>query len=239
MTEEVAGHRVHQLGIIDIGPVAPVVTQHERGANHRVGGLRRQSGEPGPVQAGLEDCDLVMIISAGADRHRGEARAARATGHRDPKETLVAGPASAVRSAAGMNHGLISREPSRQIVQRVVRCQAIVRGQDVAHQRKSFPVAHFVTANAFEGTSLSNGIRQLDQATVGQFGTRLESDVELAVPPERLEAQLTFERRGNAPQCSGNGNEHAGRAGPKRRSAEAVVRRGSRCPARYRPLNRP
>ena len=158
-----------------------------------VAGPRRQRGEPGPVQAGLEDSHLLTIMSGRRRPLPGVATRRRFAWLR---------PALPDRSAAGMNQGLMAENRAVEICPGTSRpTEAIVGGQQLGQQGEGVPVAHLVAADALEGLSLPFGSRQLDQSAVGQFGTGLESDIELAVAAECLKAQLSSEGGWNAPQC--------------------------------------
>jgi hypothetical protein len=75
-----------------------------------------------------------------------------------------------------------------------VRCEAVVNGQHFGQQSEGVPMAHLVFTNALHRPLLSLGIGQLDKTTVGQFGTRLQGNVELAVAVKCLKPQLPSER---------------------------------------------
>ena len=161
VTEKVTGHRVHQLGIIDVRPITPVVTQHEGTPNHGGGCSRRRLSESGPIKAGFKNRDLVPIASTDAHRHR-PTRSKRRS----------AGPVSLAAPMPGRNEPrAYLREPFRHTIRRLPLGQTIVGSEDVDHQRERIPMTHLVFTNALECPPFFFEVGQLDQATVGQFGT--------------------------------------------------------------------
>ena len=89
-----------------------------------------------------------------------------------------------------------------------------------------------VLADAIHRLTLRRVVTKLDQAPVGQLSTRLERDVELAIPVEALIAKLVSQHRGDLPGESGGRYEDARRPGAKRCLLGVAEVRGGGGPTR-------
>jgi hypothetical protein len=115
--------------------------------------------------------------------------------------------------------------------------EAVVEGQHIGQEGERIPVTGLILTNALDRLPFLAGLGHRDQATVGQLGTGLQGDVQLAIAVKRLEAQFPLEGRRDAPKGAGDKDQCASCPDPERRRAGPAMEGGGRGPPRYRTLD--
>ena len=182
--------------------------------------------ESGAGEAVLQHRELVVVGASAADGDggaRSERPRARIARHRGPHRRREEPLGDRGELA---DHLLLGPAVDESAV-------VVERGREHAER---VGVALLVVADAGEDLALVVVRRQLDQPAVGERGRHLQHHVELAVPAERLEAQLALHHLRDAARHPGHGHQHTRRPRAQRRMLRITMVLGRRHPARQRAL---
>ncbi len=227
MPAEIPREPVDELRVVDVRPVRAVVAEHERHADHGGFGSSRDLGEPGPVEAGVEDRDLVGVAAPAAHGDRC-ARTERARSFRRRGLDAQRRRDEPLADRRQLGEQPLERPPGRE---------PVVLGERGEDHPEGRHVVALVLEDAREHRELLGAGRELDQPPVRQLRGRLEHDVEVAVALEGLVPELGLQRGRHAPHRTSRQHEESGRAGPQRRAARVQEVAGRGDPAREHALD--